>query len=228
VPRVRVLLVEDSERVRSAVAGTLRAAGFDVAEAGDCAAARSLLSSSAFDAAVVDVGLPDGSGVSLCRELRRAGYDLPILLLTARTRLADRVEGLDAGADDYLGKPFAAAELCARLRALGRRGPRWTESQRSFGAIAIDRDRRTVTRDGAPVPLTTRELDVVALLAWADGRVLSREHILESVWGAADERAGASFDVLLTRIRRKLEIVRGDCIRTVREAGYAWARDRSS
>jgi two-component system OmpR family response regulator len=225
---VRVLLVEDSDRVRSTITTTLRAAGFDVTNVADCAGARASLREHAFQVAVVDVGLPDGSGIDLCRELRRAGFDVPILFLTARTRLADRVEGLDAGADDYLGKPFASAELCARLRALGRRGPRWTESVRTFGELTLDRDRRTATRRGAPVALTTREFDVVALLAWADGRVLSRDHILESVWGTADERAAASLDVLMTRIRRKLETERGECIRTVREAGYAWARDRSS
>jgi DNA-binding response OmpR family regulator len=228
VAAVRVLLVEDSERVRTTVAATLREAGFAVASVADCAGARGLLGERTFDAAVVDVGLPDGSGFDLCRELRSAGYDLPILLLTARTELADRVEGLDAGADDYLGKPFAGPELCARLRALGRRGPRWTESIRKFGSITIDRDKREVTRDGEAVPLTSRELDVVALLAWADGRVLSREHILESVWGEADDKTSASLEVLLTRIRRKLEATRGDCIRTVREVGYAWARARSS
>jgi two-component system OmpR family response regulator len=222
------LLVEDSERVREAVGATLRAAGFEVVAVPDCSGARASLEERAYDAAVVDVGLPDGSGVELCRELRRSGHDLPILLLTARTRLADRVSGLDAGADDYLGKPFASAELCARLRALGRRGPRWAQSVRTFGAITIDRDRRTVTRGGERVPLTPRELDVVTLIAWAEGRVLSREHILESVWGAADEKSGASLDVLMTRIRRKLEASRGDTIRTVREAGYAWAHDRSS
>ncbi|HEY8074692.1 MAG TPA: response regulator transcription factor [Labilithrix sp.] len=225
---MRILLVEDSDRVRSTITATLRAAGFDVTGAADCAGARASLCERAFQAAVLDVGLPDGSGVDLCRELRRAGFDVPILLLTARTQLADRVEGLDAGADDYLGKPFASAELCARLRALGRRGPRWTESVRSFGDLTLDRDRRTAARSGATVALTAREFDVVALLAWAGGRVLSREHILESVWGTADERAAASLEVLLTRIRRKLEVQRGDCIRTVREAGYAWARDRSS
>ncbi len=225
---MRVLLVEDSDRVRSTVAAMLRAAGFDVTDVADCEAARASLRDRAFHAAVVDVGLPDGSGIDLCRELRSAGFDVPILLLTARTQLADRVEGLDAGADDYLGKPFASAELCARLRALGRRGPRWTESVRSFGGLTLDRDRRTATRDGAPVALTTREFEVVALLAWAEGRVLSRDHILESVWGTVDERAAASLDVLMTRIRRKLEVERGDCIRTVREAGYAWARERSS
>jgi two-component system OmpR family response regulator len=225
---MRVLLAEDSERVRDSVGAALREAAFQVVAADSCARARVLLEQRSFDAAVLDIGLPDGSGVDLCREIRQSGYGLAVLMLTARTRLEDRVAGLDAGADDYLGKPFAVAELCARLRALGRRGPRWAESVRTFGRVTIDRDRRRVTRDGELIALTTRELDIVALLAWADGRVLSRDHVLESIWGEASERTAASLEVLMARLRRKLEATRGECIRTVREVGYAWALDRSS
>jgi DNA-binding response OmpR family regulator len=225
---VRVLLVDDSSRVRSTVAALLRPEGFHVTSVESLAEARKVLETERFEAAIIDVGLPDGSGMDLCRELRAAGHEMSILLLTARTEIEDRVQGLDAGADDYLAKPFAGPELCARLRALGRRGPRWTESVRTFGAIRIDRDRREVSRDGAVVPLTPREHDVVALLAWADGRVLSRDHILETVWGEASEKTSASLEVHMTRIRRKLDLPDAPCIRTVRDLGYSWLPRRSS
>jgi two-component system OmpR family response regulator len=221
---VRVLLVEDSDRVAAVMASGLREAGHVVTVAGDCAAARERLDAAELELAIVDVGLPDGSGLELCRQARRAGHDLPILVVTARNGVDERVAGLDAGADDYLGKPFAMKELLARVRALGRRGPRWVESTRVFGEIVVDRERRTLTRRGVPVALTARELDIVALLAWRDGRVVPREEILEAVWGDATERAAASLEVLLARIRRKL----GEgALRTVRNVGYAWALERS-
>jgi DNA-binding response OmpR family regulator len=225
---VRILLVEDSERVAASVSSALHALGHAVVVAGGVNSAEEAFLAQHFDVAIVDVGLPDGSGLEWCRSARRAGSALPILLLTARNTVADRVAGLDAGADDYLGKPFSTDELAARVRALVRRGPRWTESVRQFGRLVIDRDRRVVLVEGAPVALTGREFDIVALLAWRDGRVVSRDDALDSLWGEASEGAGASFDVLLARIRRKLadrEI--NDAIRTVRQVGYSWALERS-
>jgi DNA-binding response OmpR family regulator len=231
---VRILLVEDSARVVDVVSAALRASGHSVAVSGGRAAAIASLESASFDLAIVDIGLPDGSGLDVCRAARRAGHDLPILLLTARNEVDDRVRGLDAGADDYLGKPFATSELDARVRALGRRGPQWTESAKVFGAIAIDRDRRTITLSGARVALTPREFDVVALLAWREGRVVPKDEILESVWGEISERASASLEVLVNRIRRKLAAPSPrhdgarEAIRTVRQIGYAWALGASS
>jgi len=173
------------------------------------------------------VGLPDGSGLDVCRWVRAQGMELPILVLTARNDVADRIAGLDAGADDYLGKPFAPEELGARLRALTRRGPRWTESRRSFGPLAIDRDRREVRGAKGNVPLTPRELDIVTLLAWSDGRVVPRDELLEAVWGDATESASASLEVLVARIRRKLSGGGApEAIRTIRNVGYAWALAR--
>jgi two-component system OmpR family response regulator len=219
---VRILLVEDSDRLASVVARALAREGHHVEEASTCAGAEGRLEH--VDLAIVDVGLPDGSGLDLCRAARTAGLDLPILVLTARNGVRDRVAGLDAGGDDYLGKPFAVEELLARVRALGRRGPRFAESRRAFGDVVIDRDRRVVTRAGAPAALTPRELEIVALLAWRDGRVVPRPEILEIVWGDDDERNAASLDVLVRRIRRKLG---DDVIRTVRNVGYAWAKPPS-
>jgi DNA-binding response OmpR family regulator len=225
---VRILLIEDSARVTETVGGALRARGHSVIAAGGVRAADEAFASQHFDIAVVDVGLPDGSGLDWCRAARSAGSELPILLLTARSGVPDRVAGLDAGADDYLGKPFSVEELVARVRALARRGPRWTESVQRFGSVDVDRDRRIVTVGDSRLPLTAREFDIVALLAWRKGRVVPRGEILEAVWGDATERAAASFDVLVARIRRKLA-ERGvrDALRTVRQVGYAWALEPS-
>jgi DNA-binding response OmpR family regulator len=225
---VRILLVEDSDRVAGAVGDALRARGYGVVATGGVRAADEAFATQHFDMAVVDIGLPDGSGLEWCRATRTAGSELPILLLTARNGVRDRVAGLDAGADDYLVKPFSIEELVARVRALARRGPRWAESVRRFGALEVDRDRRVVTAAASRVPLTAREFDIVALLAWREGRVVPRDEILEAVWGDASERAAASFDVLVARIRRKLaQHGLRDALRTVRQVGYAWALARS-
>ena len=224
---MRILLVEDNDRVVSVVSASLRGAGHAIVAARTCASARAQWKSEHFDLMILDVGLPDGSGLALCKEARRDGHDAPILVLTARNDVEDRVAGLDAGADDYLAKPFSSIELNARVRALGRRGPRWTESTRTFGLLTIDRDRRLVTRAGEPVPLTPRELDLVCLLAWAEGRVVSRDALLEAVWGEATPNTSASLEVLLTRTRRKLALPGVEAIRTVRNVGYAWGAARS-
>jgi two-component system OmpR family response regulator len=220
---MRVLLVEDDQRVAESVGAALRRGGHEVLVAGDVRGATRALEGAPIDAAVVDVGLPDGSGISWCRLAREQGHEFPIVVLTAQNSVEDRVRGLDAGADDYLGKPFAMDELLARLRALGRRGPRLAESILHFGELCMDSERRLVSHRGVRVPLTARELEIVLLLAWRNGRVVTRDEILESVWGEISDRAGASFDVLLARIRRKLaEHGLRDAIRTVRQVGYAW------
>jgi DNA-binding response OmpR family regulator len=225
---VRILIVEDSPRVAETVGAALRAQGHAVSVAEGVRAADDACAAQPFDMAIVDVGLPDGSGLAWCQSARSAGSELPMLILTARSGVADRIAGLDAGADDYLCKPFSVDELTARVRALGRRGPRWTESVRAFGAVRVDRDRRIVTVDGAKVPFTAREFDVVALLAWRDGRVISRDEVLEAVWGDVSDRAAGSLEVLLVRIRRKLA-ERGvrDALRTTRQVGYSWTLERS-
>ncbi len=226
---MRILIVEDSPRVAETVGAALRVQGHAVSVAGGVRAAEDACAARSFDLAIVDIGLPDGSGLDFCRAARRAGSELPMLLLTARTGVADRIAGLDAGADDYLCKPFSVDELAARVRALGRRGPRLRESSRTFGAVHVDRERRAVAVDGASIPFTPREFDVVALLAWSDGRVVPREELLEAVWGDASERAAASLEVLLVRIRRKLA-ERGvrEALQTVRQIGYVWTLERSS
>lgn len=225
---MRVLVVEDSPRVAAYVGRTLKAVGAEVSIAPDLASGRHALEVQGFALAIIDLGLPDGSGLDLCRSTRAAGLDLPILILTAQNLVHDRVRGLDAGADDYLGKPFSADELRARVRALLRRGPRFTETRRAFGPLEIDRERREIRRDGEVVPLTPRELEITALLAFREGRVVSRDELLEAVWGEASESAAASLEVLIARIRRKLGGgADAEIIRTIRGTGYAWAVARS-
>jgi len=224
---MRILVVEDNARVGEVIAQALRADGHRISVADTRAKGHAELESASFDLAIIDVGLPDGSGIDLCRDARAGGHDLPILVLTARTGISDRVTGLDAGADDYLGKPFASAELTARVRALGRRGPRWAEGKREFGALCVDRERRSATIDGVPLAFTPRELDIVTLLAWREGRVVPKDEILETVWGSTREGLSASLEVLLVRIRRKLAPLGMEAVRTVRQVGYAWALERS-
>lgn len=224
----RVLLIEDSERVAQTVTAGMRAHGHTVVVAGGVRAADEAIAGGAFDVAVVDIGLPDGSGLDWCRTARVAAHHMPILVLSARNDVADRVGGLDAGADDYLGKPFSLDELLARIRALGRRGPRWADSVRRFGAVTVDGDQRLVAVDGSKLPLTPREFDVVALVSSREGRVVPRDELLEAVWGESSERAAASLEVLLVRIRRKLagHGVSG-ALSTIRQVGYAWTLERS-
>ncbi len=226
---MRILLIEDSPRVANLVRSRLRSEGHDVHVATKIEEADTAIEAEHFDVAIVDVGLPDGSGIDWCRRRREIDTELRMLILTARSGVQDRVLGLNAGADDYLGKPFAMDELVARVRALARRGPRFTESSRTYGALVIDRERHAVTVAGKPLAMTPREIEIVALLAWRDGRVVARVDILESIWGDADESAAASLEVLVARIRKKLdECGVGDPIRTVRQVGYAWALERSA
>jgi two-component system response regulator MprA len=165
--------------------------------------------------------LPDGSGPDLCGEMRAAGDSTPILLLTARAAVEDRVVGLDAGADDYLRKPFAAAELVARVRAILRRGPRIVESTILLGALEIRPPSRIVLGPAGEIPLTAREFDILEVLVRHRGRVVTRSNLLIAVWGD-DENSGESLDVLLTRLRRKLaEAGAPDAIRTHRGVGYS-------
>ncbi len=220
---MRVLFVEDSERLQAVVTRLLVSEGHHVHGVGTVGDAKLALAKASFDAAVVDVGLPDGTGIEICRHARAEGYDLPILLLTAHNGVSARVEGLDAGADDYMVKPFAPAELSARLRALGRRGKKWTESVRVFDDLVIDRDRRVVERGRQRVPFTPRELELLFVLVWRDGRVVARDELLDAVWGEVTDGAAASLEVLIARMRRKLDAKTGaSTIRTVRNVGYAW------
>jgi two-component system, OmpR family, response regulator len=217
---VRILVVDDHAPTRALIRRRLEGEGHVVQEAGSCAeASERLTDKRPPDVLVLDVMLPDGSGVDLCRDLRARGASTPILLLTARGDVRDRVTGLDAGADDYLAKPFAVAELLSRVRALGRRGPALREARLQAGDLTIDLERRRVWKDGEPVPLTARELAIVEVLALRRGAVMKRDELVEAVWGEATDSSRASFEVLITRVRRKLGGPAAP-LRTIRNVGY--------
>ena len=220
----RILLVEDDRETRQLVETWLREEGYRLHSVGRCAAAAAAMREASYDAILLDLRLPDGSGVGLCREWRRAGVRTPILIVTARTDVSSRVEGLDAGADDYLGKPFAIAELRARLRAVLRRGA----SEQALpvfrrGELRVDFARRQAHIGSREVPVTRREFEVLARLVRAGGRAVSREDLLEEIWGGAPE-AAASLEVIVGRLRRKLQPDGAEpLIRTIRGLGYGLA-----
>ncbi len=216
---MRVLVIDDDADVRSVVARALTGDGHAVSTAADLDEARERFSDGT-NLIVLDLRLPDGFGLELCRELRALGETVPILLLTALSQVALRVEGLDAGADDFLAKPFAVAELRARVRALGRRGALSRELNYRSDEVVLDFAGRRATRAGLPVAVTAKEWAILEMLAQRAGRVLPRAELLEGVWGEADEHAAASLEVLVGRLRRKLG---ADLIRTLRGEGYALA-----
>jgi len=216
---MRILVADDDAPTRGLLARILKEEGHEVRAAGSCAGVDALIASAEFDVVVLDVMLPDGSGVTLCARLRAADVHVPILLLTARGDVRDRVIGLESGADDYLPKPFAISELRARVKALGRRGPVLRDRQVAIGAVTIDFEARRVRVDGVALPLTARELAIVELLAERRGRVVARDHLIDVLWGDAKDSVRASLDVLIARIRRKLG-VHASLLRTVRSVGY--------
>ena len=200
---------------------TLSAEGYGVSGAGDGGTALAHVERSAPDLLVLDIGLPGVGGLAVCRRLRDKGLALPILLLTARDAVADRVAGLDAGADDYLVKPFAPEELLARVRALLRRGAS-PEEVLAYGDLAFDVETRVVRRGGVEIPLSGREADLLELLLRNPRRVISRVQALEDVWGDAGAASLNVVDRYVSYLRRKL----GDppLIRTVRGVGFALER----
>ena len=219
----RVLVAEDDQAVRNAVVRVLELDGHRVQSANDGRAALDAIIDDTPDAVVMDVMMPFVDGLTVCREVRHRGNRVPILLLTARVEVDDRVAGLDAGADDYLTKPFAVAELSARVRALLRRNSSpETNSRLTVGSLSIDRDTRSVTRNGRSIELTKTEFNLLELLAEQSGLVVTREYIYDSVWGYSFETNSKSLDVYIGYLRRKLNAPdEVDPIRTVRGVGYS-------
>jgi len=218
----RVLVVEDDPTVLTAVVRVLELDGYRVPTAKDGAIGLDLILTDPPDAVVMDVMMPKLDGVSVCREIRRSGNRVPILLLTARVEVSERVEGLDAGADDYLTKPFASKELSARVRALLRRSvPQNADTTLVVGPLVIDRATRSVVRSGRHIELTKTEFNLLELLAEQSDIVVSRDFIYEHVWGYNFETSSKSLDVYVGYLRRKLNGPgEEDLIRTVRGIGY--------
>ncbi len=215
--RDRVLVVDDDPPLRRMLARTLTAEGYEVAVAADGGAALAEAERAAPDVIVLDVAMPVLDGLAVCRRLRGKGLPTPILMLTARDAVPDRVAGLEAGADDYLVKPFAVQELIARLRALTRRGADLGGTGlRSYGDLTLDVAARRATRAGRPIELTGREVALLELLLRESGRVVTRERAIAEIW---DDGAEANVvDRYVTRLRRKLGTP--PLIRTVRGSGF--------
>jgi two-component system response regulator MprA len=217
---VRVLVVDDEPAVRQAVRRALSFEGYDVLLAAEGAEALTLLSSEPVDVVVLDVLMPQLDGLEVCRRLRADGDDTPVLMLTARSRVAERVAGLDAGADDYLVKPFALQELLARVRALLRRRSGDGDVLR-FADLTLDVDSREVRRGERSVELTPTEFLLLELFLRHPRRVLERRVVLERVWGYQAPTTSNSLDVYVGYLRRKIE-AGGEprLIQTVRGIGY--------
>jgi DNA-binding response OmpR family regulator len=215
--QVRVLVVEDHVGLAKRIGEGLRDAGFAVDVVYDGAAALESTTSTDYDVVVLDRDLPAVHGDRVCRRLVRDGSSSRILMLTAATDVEDRVDGLELGADDYLGKPFAFDELIARIRALGRRGP-GSPALVQRGDLVVDRARHRASRAGIPLTLTRKEFGVLECLAGADGAAVSAEELLEHVWDAHADPFSNTVAVTVGRLRRKL----GDppLIETIVGIGY--------
>ena len=222
----QILVVEDDPKVRHALTRALGLEGYEVSDAADGIDALERLAGAPVDAIVLDMMMPNLNGLDVCRRLRERGDRTPILMLTARHETADRVAGLDAGADDYLVKPFDVAELFARLRALIRRAAPATPDVIVVGGLRIDPSARTVTRDGTGITLTKTEYELLLLLAEHPGQVLERETILDRVWGYSFDTNSNSLDVYVGYLRRKTEQDGGSrMIHTVRGVGFVLRDD---
>jgi two-component system, OmpR family, response regulator MprA len=219
---VRVLVVDDDEAVRSALTHALHRDGYEVSTAGDGAAALATLLRLRHDAVVLDVLMPEPGGLEVCRVIRARGDDTPILMLTARDLVSDRVAGLDAGADDYLAKPFALEELRARLRALLRRsGLNGDASGVTYKELRLDGDRHGVSVGDSFVELTRTEYQLLELLMTNAGRILPHSLIYERVWGYDFGPASNALRVYIGYLRRKLEQAGArPLLHTVRGVGY--------
>jgi two-component system response regulator MprA len=215
-----ILVVDDDAAIRRVLARGLTAEGYEVATASDGGGALVELERHVPDLVVLDVGLPGLDGLAVARRARAKGVSVPILMLTARDDIADRVAGLDAGADDYLVKPFATDELLARIRALLRRGQDVSELV-SFADVTLDVAARVAERSGHSIALTAREAELLALLLRNGARVTTREQALGRVWGDEGAATANVVDRYVTNLRRKLG--EPPLIRTVRGRGFTVA-----
>ena len=212
---MRILLVEDDDILRDGIVVGLGLEGFEVDAVTCLADARAAIGDHA--GVVLDIGLPDGSGLDLIAEWRRAGLETPVLLLTARDMVTDRVEGLDRGADDYLGKPFDLTELSARLRAIMRRASGRASGDLELGALIISEARRSVALDGKEIAVSRREFAILHALAERPGHVLSRSQLEDRIYGWQEEIESNAVEVHIHKLRAKLGRSR---IETVRGEGY--------
>jgi two-component system copper resistance phosphate regulon response regulator CusR len=225
---MKILIVEDEPKVGNALSEGLRASGYEVTLAQRGEDGFFLASSQSFDLIVLDVMLPGRSGIEVLKTLRKQGLQIPVLLLTAKDAIEDRVLGLDAGADDYLVKPFAFPELGARLRALLRRGKTETVVSLKLGTLEMDLTTRLVSRDAKPIDLTVREFELLEFLLRNKGRVVSREMLARDVWKENNRATPLDnvIDVHIARLRRKVDDeFEPKLVRTVRGVGFMLSED---
>ena len=226
----RIFLIDDDEQLAAPLAAYLKRFDFELASATRPSAGLARLHAEAFDAVILDVMLPEMDGFALCRTIRQQS-DIPIVMLTARGEVTDRVVGLELGADDYLPKPFEPRELAARLQTVLRRQrrapatPAASPQRLVFDGLEIDLERRQALRHGQKLELTSTEFELLALLAAEPQKVFSRDEILNRLRGHDAELYTRAVDILVSRLRKKLEPL--DCIKTLRNAGYAFAGART-
>jgi len=214
---MRVLVVEDESRLAAGLKAALEAAGYAVDVAADGADADVSVNSEEYDAVVLDIGLPRIDGLTLLERWRGAGKTTPVLLLTARGSWHERVAGIDAGADDYVAKPFHVEEVIARVRALIRRAAGHAEAELRCGPVTLHVPRAMVFVNDMPVTLTSHEFRVLSYLMHHRGRVVGQAELVEHVYAQSFDRDSNTVEVFISRLRRKLRV---DCIRTVRGLGY--------
>jgi two-component system, OmpR family, response regulator len=215
---MRLLIVEDEPTLARQLRETLEGAGYAVDVANDGEEGHFLGTSESYDAIVLDLGLPEMDGLTVLDKWRKADIAIPVLVLTARDTWSDKVAGLDAGADDYLAKPFQMEELIARLRALIRRSTGNASSELEAGDVRLDMRSGRVTLSGTPVRLTAQEYKLLAYLMHHKGKVVSRTELIEHIYDQDFDRDSNTIEVFITRIRKKLG---ADLIQTIRGLGYS-------
>lgn len=217
---MRLLLIEDNLELSNGLVHSLAQSGHAVDAVHTGRDALTACAATEYELVILDLGLPDADGITVLQRLRHQGLAAPVLILTARDDLQDRIQGLDAGGDDYLAKPFALGELEARIRALLRRGTTAAATP-SFGELALDPASRVATVRGQELPLTARELAVLTLLLRRPGRVISKQQMVESLYSWEDAINPSAIEVFISRLRRKLEEAGADVgIRVLRGLGY--------
>ncbi|GAC1452685.1 MAG: response regulator [Steroidobacteraceae bacterium] len=218
---MRILIVEDQHRIGAFLEKALRDRCYSITWVQSCGAARDALSNASYDAVILDLGLPDGDGLELLRQWRKAGFNEPVLILSARDAVQDRVNGLDLGADDYLPKPFSLEELLARLRSLLRRQSAVKEAILEHRGIRLDLIGHTVHFRGAPMELTNREFTLLELFMQNAGRIITRELICEKCWSSDHANEANLLDVYMSRLRAKFDTEPGaPLFKTLRGVGY--------